>query len=253
MPRKQLNQPLSKLKLDKHNVPLQKDLTAHFFWHHQQHKWMDMWAQVQKPQVNKTLLDLRMSSHSLLTATNNPQSITIQFLLLHYTPRISHAIIQIIQSFIFKTMKIKRPKNIKNLTQNSIKISLRKTAMQAATLNLAQELKTEQLVPTCWTSSIVTLPWSHIEKLNQLPRSICLIKTSTLEIITTAHQTLMITVDNLEVLIALQETKAQLSPIHQSLAKLHNQINMVLQSKLKPSMLLALTQRVQSSCQIKSL
>jgi len=150
-------------------------------------------------------------------------------------------------------MKIKRPKNIKNLTQNSIKISLRKTAMQAATLNLAQELKTEQLVPTCWTSSIVTLPWSHIEKLNQLPRSICLIKTSTLEIITTAHQTLMITVDNLEVLIALQETKAQLSPIHQSLAKLHNQINMVLQSKLKPSMLLALIQKVQSSCQIKSL
>jgi len=65
----------------------------------------------------------------------------------------------------------------------------------------------------------------------------------------------MITVVNLEVLTALQETKAQLKLIHQSLAKLHkaNKTNIPLQSKLKPSMLHALTQRVLSSCQIKLL
>ena len=153
-------------------------------------------------------------------------------------------------------MKIKRPKNIKNLTQNSIRISLRKTAMWAATLNLAQELKTEPLVPTCWTSSIVTLPLSLIEKLNHLSSNLCHIKTLTSEeITTTALQTLMITVANPEVLTALQETKAQLKLIHQSLAKLHKatKTNIPLQSKLKPSMLHALTQRVLSSCQIKLL
>jgi len=150
-------------------------------------------------------------------------------------------------------MKIKRPKNIKNLTQNSIRISLRKTAMWAATLNLAQELKTEPLVPTCWTSSIVTLPLSLIEKLNHLSSNLCLIKTSTSEeITTTALQTLMITVANPEVLTALLETKVQLSHIHLSLAKLHmaSKTNIPLQLKLKPSTLHALTQRVLSSCHL---
>lgn len=152
-------------------------------------------------------------------------------------------------------MKIKRPKNIQNLTRNSIKISLRKTAMWAA-LNLAQELKTEQLALTCWTSSIATLLLSLIEKLNQLPSNTCHIKTSTLEEkTTTALQTPMTTVANPEVSIALQETKVQLRPIHQSLAKLHkvSKTNMALLSKLKPSMLHALTQRVLSLCQLKPL
>lgn len=45
-------------------------------------------------------------------------------------------------------MKIKRPKIIQNLTQNSIKILSKKKAMSAAMPNLASELRTEQLVPT---------------------------------------------------------------------------------------------------------
>jgi len=152
-------------------------------------------------------------------------------------------------------MKIKRPKNIKNLTQNSIRISLRKTAMWAATLNLAQELKTEPLEPTCWTSSIVTLPLTLIEKLNHLSSNLCLIKTSTSEETTiTALQTHMRTVANPEALTALLETKAQLRVILQSLAKLQmvsKTNNIPLQLKLKPSMLHALTQRVLSLCQLK--
>lgn len=152
-------------------------------------------------------------------------------------------------------MKIKRPKNIKNLTQNSIRISLRKTAMWAATLTLAQELKTEPLVPTCWTSSIVILPLTLINMLNHLPSNLCLIKTSTLEeTTTTALQTLMRTVANPEALTALLEMKAQLRAILQSLAKLHMDSktnNIPLQLKLKLSMLHALTQRVLFSCQLK--
>lgn len=153
-------------------------------------------------------------------------------------------------------MKIKRPKSIQNLTQNSIKISLRKTAMQAAMPNLAQEHKTEPLVPTCWTSLIATLRSSLIEKLNQLPSSQCLTKISTLvEITTTAHLTPMITVANLEASIALLVTKAQPKTIHQSLAKLQlvTKIKTALPSKLKLSMLHASTQRVLSSCQPKLL
>ena len=146
-------------------------------------------------------------------------------------------------------MKIKRPKNIKNLTQNSIRISLRKTATLVETLNLAQELKTEPLVPICWTSSIVTLPLS----LSNLKfNNICHIKTSTLEeTTTTVPQTHMITVANLEAWTVHQETKAQLRLIHQSSAKLqYSRTNIPLRSKSKPSTLHASTQRVQCSCQV---
>jgi hypothetical protein len=76
------------------------------------------------------------------------------------------------------------------------------------------------------------------------------------EITTTAPLTLMITVGSLEVSIALLVTKVQLRTINQSLAKLQLvviKINMVLQSRLKPLMLHALTQRVLSSCQVKLL
>ena len=44
-------------------------------------------------------------------------------------------------------MKIKRPNNIQNLTQNLIKILSKKKAISAAMPNLASELRTEQLVP----------------------------------------------------------------------------------------------------------
>jgi len=76
------------------------------------------------------------------------------------------------------------------------------------------------------------------------------------EITTTAPLTLMITVGSLEVSIALLVTKVQLRTINQSLAKLQLvviKINMVLQLRLKPLMLHALTQRVLSSCQVKLL
>jgi hypothetical protein len=75
------------------------------------------------------------------------------------------------------------------------------------------------------------------------------------EITTTAHLILMITVANLEASIALLVTKVQLRIIHQSLAKLQLviKINVVLLSKLQLLMLHALTLRVLSSCQLNLL
>lgn len=121
--------------------------------------------------------------------------------------------------------------------------------MSAAMPNLASELRTEQLVPTYWTSLIVTLPLSLW---NQLPSHLCLIKISISEVKTiTTVLTHMITAGNLEVSTAPQETKAQLKAIHQSSAKLHIHSNK--QSKLKLLMLHVSTQRVLSSCQLNHL